>query len=115
MKFNPDHDPDPIRKKFITVDSITDIPEDIQNRIGLFYETLLENLEVLKATSIEQMEADSNEDYSVNEDSLIKYLSLMGVQIATLQTESENLWRSVLDLTESVNEIISKLNSNGDS
>jgi hypothetical protein len=114
MKFEDHHDPDPIRRKFVSVDSIADIPEEMKQRIGLQYENLLENLDLLAQTSLAQIEgADDMAPAEINNqmevDAVVRYMALMQTQIGDLQAESQKIWHSIVDLTQVVHDLIENL------
>jgi len=114
MKFEDQHDPDPIRRKFVSVDSIADIPEEMKQRIALQYENLLENLDLLAQTSLSQIEgADNMTPQDLNNhmevDAVVRYMALMQTQIGDLQAESQKIWHSIVDLTGVVHDLIEKL------
>ena len=115
MKFEDQHDPDPIRRKFVEIDSIADIPQEMQNRIGVQYENLLGNLELLAQTSLSQI-GIVDEDMTAAEinnhteaDAIVRYMALMQTQIGDLQVETKKVWHSIIELTAVVHDLIEKL------
>lgn len=114
MKFEEHHDPDPIRRKFVSVDSIANIPEEMKQRIALQYENLLGNLELLAQTSLSQIESvDDMTTAEINNrtevDAVVRYMALMQTQITDLQSESRKKWQSIVDLTRVVHDLIENL------
>jgi hypothetical protein len=97
MKFEPEHDPDPLNRKFQEVEDVNDLPEDTKARCGQYYESLLDNIKILRETT----EASGMSDHferSDTEDAIIKYNALMQKQIVDLQEESRSLWQALMDL-----------------
>jgi hypothetical protein len=97
MKFEPEHDPDPLNRKFQEVEDINDLPEDTKARCGQYYESLLDNIKILRETTKSSGMSDHFER-SDTEDAIIKYNALMQKQIIDLQQESRALWQALMDL-----------------
>lgn len=113
MKFESEFDPDPIRRKFKTITSIQEIPEDMIKRIGICYEGMLSNLKIIQKTVQKQKKEGHPSEFTESEDTIVRYIALIQTQMSDLQGETEQIWRAVVDLTTVVHELIERLEKHG--
>lgn len=104
MKFEPEYDPDPLNQKFRECGDINDLPEDTKARCGQYYESLLDNIKILRETT-EANGMSDHFDRSDTEDAIIKYNALMQKQIIDLQHESKALWQALMELGQIVQKV----------
>jgi hypothetical protein len=112
MKFEKDHDPDPIRRKFQAVDSINDLPMEFKQKCGENYTNLLKNCQLLLNTVEEQRSEEPpgvNSSWASGEDAIIRYMALLQTQITDIQKDSQNIWKTIVDLTQFTHELMERL------
>lgn len=118
MKFEQDHDPDPIRRKFQKVESIKDLPEEFKKKCGKNYENLLKNCQLLLDTVNSQRSEEPpgvNSSWASGEDAIIRYMALLQTQVTDIQLDIKKVWTSIVDLTQVTHELIEKMEENGHS
>lgn len=118
MKFEQDHDPDPIRRKFQEVKSILDLPEEFKEKCGKNYENLLKNCQLLLDTVNSQRSEEPpgvNSSWASGEDAIIRYMALLQTQVTDIQLDIKKVWTSIVDLTQVTHELIEKMEENGHS
>lgn len=104
MRFEQEHDPDPIRQSFQEVDSVKDLPGETQLIIGQYYNSLLENINILREAS-EKNGVSENFPMSLTEDGIIKYNAFMQKQISDLQQSVKSLLKGMNMIRDTINEI----------
>ena len=87
MRFEPDHDQDPTRSKFKTINSLDDLPAD-----------RTELLNELKAKISEMMTIQ--EKNHPEDDPLIAYTASQEMQIHTLQQEIKNVYAVLMEIAQ---------------
>jgi hypothetical protein len=87
MRFEPEHDPDPLRSKFKTINSLDDLPAD---RIQLMGE--------LK-TKISEMLTIQEKNHP-EESSMIAYTAFQEMQIHALQGEIKNVYAVIIEMAK---------------
>lgn len=87
MRFEPDHDPDPMRSKFKTINSLDDLPAD---RTELMNE--------LK-TKISEMLTIQEKNHP-EENSLVAYTAFQEMQIHSLQQEIKNVYAVLMEIAQ---------------
>lgn len=92
MRFEPDHDPDPTRSKFKTINSLDDLPADRTE--------LLNELKAKISEMITIQEKNHPED-----DPLIAYTAFQEMQIHTLQHEIKNMYEVLLSMAAALDEL----------
>lgn len=112
MKFNPEYDPDPLNRKFRTVEDINDLPEETKVELISYYASLLENIGILRKTSVEEG-VDNFFKRSKTDDAIIKYTAFMQKQINDLQQEIRVLYEAFSGLGVAVKALMDE--DNGDS
>jgi len=94
MKFNPEHDPDPLNRKFREVDDVNSLPEETKAELVHYYSSLIENIGILRAT-VEEQGVDNHFKRSKTDDAIIRYNAFMQKQINELQSEIRSLYEAV--------------------
>ena len=89
MRFNPDHDPNPSRDKFKTIDSFDDLPEEAK-------ESLTEHFEQLT----KMMDADAKSNPGGNP--IITTLAFTQFQIHAIQQEIANIHKMLITLAQAI-------------
>ena len=92
MRFEPEHDPDPLRSKFKTINDLDDLPAD---RIEL--------LEELK-TKISEMITIQEKNHP-EENSLIAYTAFQEMQIHSLQQEIKNMYAVLMEMAAALDQL----------
>lgn len=92
MRFEPEHDPDPLRSKFKTISDLDDLPAD---RIEL--------LEELK-TKISEMITIQEKNHP-EENSLIAYTAFQEMQIHSLQQEIKNMYSVLMEMAAALDQL----------
>jgi len=92
MRFEPDHDPDPLRSKFKTINSLDDLPADRTE--------LLEELKLKISDMI-----TINEKNHPDENSMIAYTAFQEMQIHTLQHEIKNMYTVMMEMASALDEL----------
>ena len=85
MRFEPDHDPDPMRSKFKTISSLDDLPE-VQIKL----------MNKLKAKISEMLTIEQKNHPEDN--SLIAYIAFQELQIQALQGEIKNIYPVLMEM-----------------
>tara|TARA_R100001463_G_scaffold127238_1_gene185215 strand:- start:3096 stop:3431 length:336 start_codon:yes stop_codon:yes gene_type:complete len=111
MKFEPEHDPDPLNRKFRKVDDINDLPEETKEELINYYASLLENIEILRKTSAQEG-VDNYFKRSKTDDAIIKYNAFMQKQISDLQSEIRNMYEAMAGMGVAIQAL---LRDSGDS
>ena len=111
MKFNPEHDPDPLNRKFRTCEDINDLPEETKEELVNYYASLLENIDILRKTS-DKEGVDNFFKRSKTDDAIIKYNAFMQKQIADIQTEIRNMYEAMAGMGVAIQAL---LKDSGDS
>ena len=92
MRFEPDHDPDPLRSKFKTINSLDDLPADRTE--------LLEELKLKISDMISIHEKNHPED-----NSMVAYTAFQEMQIHTLQHEIKNMYTVMMEMASALDEL----------
>jgi hypothetical protein len=92
MRFEPEHDPDPLRSKFKTIDSLDDLPAD---RTELMNE--------LKAKISEMLTI--HEKNHPEDDPLIAYTAFQELQIHSLQHEIKNMYLVLMEMAQALDSL----------
>ena len=92
MRFEPDHDPDPLRSKFKTINSLDELPADRTE--------LLEELKLKISDMI-----TINEKNHPDENSMIAYTAFQEMQIHTLQHEIKNMYTVMMEMASALDEL----------
>lgn len=87
MRFEPEHDPDPMRSKFKTINSLDDLPVD-----------RTELLNELK-TKISGMLTIQEKNHP-EENSLVAYTAFQEMQIHSLQQEIKNVYAVLMEIAQ---------------
>jgi phage-related protein len=85
MRFEQEHDPDPLRDKYRAFDGISNLPADIQKLVDVSY-TKIER-------SIDEYEKKNPDKIGPQ-----AYMAIQDVQITALQREIKNILKSLLDI-----------------
>ena len=108
MKFVPDHDPDPIRRKFRKLASVLDMPDGNKKMWGDCSEKVVTQLHAI-------MGADSGDlpplkfDFTPDEHaavtaSLVRFVSYQEMQMESMQLELQNLYQIVYNMSNEKNQ-----------
>ena len=92
MRFEPEHDPDPLRSKFKTINSLDDLPSD-----------RLEMMKELKAKISEMITIQ--EKNHPEENSLVAYTAFQEMQIHTLQHEIKSMYELLIGMAAALDEL----------
>jgi hypothetical protein len=92
MRFEPEHDPDPLRSKFKTISDLDDLPAD-----------RLEIMNELK-TKISEMITIQEKNHP-EENSLIAYTAFQEMQIHALQGEIKNMYAVLLEMAAALDQL----------
>ena len=92
MRFEPEHDPDPLRAKFKTINSLDDLPAD-----------RLELMKELKDKVSEMLTIQ--EKNHPEENSLVAYTAFQEMQIHTLQQEIKNMYELLMGMATALDEL----------
>lgn len=92
MRFEPDHDPDPLRSKFKTIDSLDDLPADRTE--------LLNELKDKISGMLTIHEKNHPED-----DCLVAYTAFQEMQIHSLQHEIKNMYEVLMSMAAALDEL----------
>lgn len=92
MRFEPEHDPDPLRSKFKTISDLDDLPAD-----------RLELMNELK-TKISEMITIQEKNHP-EENSLIAYTAFQEMQIHSLQHEIKNMYAVLLEMAAALDQL----------
>ena len=92
MRFEPEHDPDPTRSKFKTINNLDELPEA--------------NLELLNELKekISSMISIQEKNHP-GENSLIAYTAFQEMQIHTLQQEIKSMYTVLLEMAGALDEL----------
>jgi len=107
MKFNPDHDPNPLNRKFRELDDITDLPEEAQEELVRYYASLLENIQILRKTTKKEG-VDNYFKRTSTDDAMIKYMAFMQKQIGDLQSEIRSVYETMTSMGIAIQALLSK-------
>lgn len=91
MRFEKDHDPDPLRNKYAAYQGISNLPEDIQKMMEISYKKI-----TAAAAEYEEKKPD--------EHGLIAYMAIQDVQITALQKEIKIIYTSILELAKRIDD-----------
>ena len=91
MRFEKDHDPDPLRNKYAAYQGISNLPEDIQKMMETSYKKI-----TAAAAEYEEKKPD--------EHGLIAYMAIQDVQITALQKEIKVIYTSILELAKRIDD-----------
>tara|TARA_E500000331_G_scaffold114354_1_gene111522 strand:+ start:635 stop:916 length:282 start_codon:yes stop_codon:yes gene_type:complete len=91
MRFEKDHDPDPLRDKYNTFKGISNLPKEIEELMKTSYD---------KITSA----AAEYEEKKPDEHGLIAYMAIQDVQITALQKEIKVIYTTILELAKRIDE-----------
>ena len=92
MRFEPEHDPDPLRSKFKTIDNLDDLPAD-----------RLELLEELKLKISDMITI--NEKNHPDENSMIAYTAFQEMQIHSLQHEIKDMYGVMMEMASALDNL----------
>ena len=91
MRFEKEHDPDPLRDKYASFKGICDLPDDINEMLKASYK---------KITSSSAEYEQKNPD----EHGLIAFMAIQDIQITALQKEIKNVYGTLLMLAKQIDE-----------
>lgn len=91
MRFEKEHDPDPLRDKYASFKGISNLPDDINEMMKASYK---------KITSA----AAEYEEKNPDEHGLIAYMAIQDIQISALQKEIKNVYSTLLLLAKQIDE-----------
>lgn len=91
MRFEPEHDPNPLRDKLKTIFSLSDIPEEQKSEINKLREHIIEMLRL--------------EEESSDREALPSFLAFTQFQIHNIQQEILTLHNIVLTLAQHIDEL----------
>jgi hypothetical protein len=94
MRFEKEHDPDPLRDKYAAYQGISNLPEDIQKMMETSYK---------KITAA----ASEYEEKNPDEHGLVAYMAIQDVQITALQKEIKIIYTSLLELAKRIDDELS--------
>lgn len=92
MRFEPDHDPDPMRSKFQTINSLDDLPADRTEMMNEFKAKISEMITIQEKNHPE-------------ENSLIAYTAFQEMQIHTLQYEIKNMYTVLMEMARALDDL----------
>lgn len=92
MRFQPDYDPNPLRSKFKTINSLDDLPAE---RIELMNE--------LKA-KISEMLATQEKNHP-EEDSKLAYTAFQEMQLHALQQEIKSMYTIIMEMANALDRL----------
>jgi two-component sensor histidine kinase len=92
MRFEPDHDPDPLRSKFKTIDSLDDLPADRTELMNDLKDKISEMLTI-------------HEKNHPEDNSLVAYTAFQELQIHTLQHEIKNMYEVLMSMAAALDEL----------
>lgn len=92
MRFEPEHDPDPLRSKFKTIDSLDDLPADRTELMNELKDKISEMLTI-------------HEKNHPEENSLVAYTAFQELQIHTLQHEIKNMYLVLMEMAQALDSL----------
>ena len=92
MRFEPDHDPDPLRSKFKTIDSLDDLPADRTELLNDLKDKISEMLTI-------------HEKNHPEDNSLVAYTAFQELQIHSLQHEIKNMYEVLMSMAAALDEL----------
>ena len=92
MRFEPDHDPDPLRSKFKTIDSLDDLPADRTELLNELKDKISEMLTI-------------HEKNHPEDNSLVAYTAFQELQIHSLQHEIKNMYEVLMSMAAALDEL----------
>ena len=92
MRFEPDYDPDPLRSKFKTINSLDELPSDKLDLMSDLKNKISEMLTI-------------NEKNHPDEDSMIAYTAFQEMQIHALQHEIKNMYNVLMEMASALDEL----------
>jgi two-component sensor histidine kinase len=92
MRFEPEHDPDPLRSKFKTIDSLDDLPADRTELMNDLKDKISEMLTI-------------HEKNHPEDNSLVAYTAFQELQIHTLQHEIKNMYEVLMSMAAALDEL----------
>lgn len=92
MRFEPDYDPDPLRSKFKTINSLDELPEDTKEMIT-----------DLKRKIGLMMEAE--EKNPPGSSGILAYTAFQEMQIQTLQQEIKAMYTVLLEMASKLDDL----------
>lgn len=92
MRFEPDHDPDPLRSKFKTIDSLDDLPADRTELMNDLKDKISEMLTI-------------HEKNHPEDNSLVAYTAFQELQIHSLQHEIKNMYEVLMSMAAALDEL----------
>tara|TARA_Y100000310_G_scaffold324322_1_gene386048 strand:- start:623 stop:907 length:285 start_codon:yes stop_codon:yes gene_type:complete len=91
MRFEKDHDPDPLRDKYAAFQGISNLPEEIAEMMEASY---------AKITSAASEYEEKNKDAH----GLVAYMAIQDVQITALQKEIKVIYTTILELAKRIDD-----------
>ncbi len=85
MRFEKDHDPDPLRDKYQKFEGIANLPESVKKKVDASYKKITKS-------------ASEYEDTFPDLHGLVAYMAVQDVQITALQKEIRTILKSILSL-----------------
>jgi len=92
MRFEPEHDPDPLRSKFKTIDSLDDLPADRTELMNELKDKISEMLTI-------------HEKNHPEENSLVAYTAFQELQIHSLQHEIKNMYLVLMEMAQALDSL----------
>ena len=91
MRFEKEHDPDPLRDKYASFKGISNLPDDVQKLMRKSYEKI-------------PSAAAEYEEKNPDEHGLIAFMAIQDIQITSLQKEIKNVYSTLLMLAKQIDE-----------
>jgi hypothetical protein len=92
MRFQPEHDPDPLRSKFKLVDSLDDITGDERE----LFERLKSKVSTMMDTQLKN---------HPDEDAVRSYIAFQELRITNLQAEIKNIYEMLLQMAVEIDRL----------
>lgn len=92
MRFEPDHDPDPLRSKFKTINSLDDLPADRTELMNELKEKISDMISI-------------HEKNHPEDNSMVAYTAFQEMQIHTLQHEIKNMYTVMMEMASALDEL----------
>jgi len=94
MRFEREHDPDPVRRKFHSISSLSELPDEYVEEMAGMYGRIREMV-----SEIDGNMAASGSDHSTEmdrkDDAIVRYLAFQEMQINALQEETRVFYKAL--------------------
>jgi len=120
MRFEPEHDPDPLRSKFKTIDSLDDLPADRTELMNELKDKISEMLTIHEKNHPEPADRTElmnelkdkisemltiHEKNHPEENSLVAYTAFQELQIHSLQHEIKNMYLVLMEMAQALDSL----------